>query len=138
MWRGFWNWLLAREEINGNACPTYMYRWRLCNVYLFKVYLHHFVANDWTRDLHDHPKRFISIGLKGRYIEETPRGDQLFVAPWLRTFPATHIHRIRATNCWTVVIVFRPVREWGFWNDGKWIQWEQYVDTAAARARKDC
>ena len=132
------NWLLAKEEINGDICPTYMFRWRLCNLYFCKVYLHHFVANDWTRDLHDHPKRFVSIGLKGSYVEETASGDQLFVAPWLRTFPPTHIHRIRATDCWTMVIVLRAVREWGFWNEGKWIHWKRYVNTPLSHGRRDC
>src|SRR5438309_11151194 len=110
------------EEINGrNRCPTYLYRWHLFSTRWFKVYLHHFVGDDWSRDLHDHPKRFISIGLKGRYIEETPNGEREYRAPWLRTFPAEHIHRIRlrpGEDAWSLVIVLKAVRKWGFWNNG--------------------
>lgn len=157
------NRLFTLEEINGgNRCPTYLYRWTLFQPRRprwlwrgFGIYLHHFVGDDWSRDLHDHPKRFISIGLWGRYIEETPHlefyydgkphahlppsrlvsQDRLYVAPWVRTFPATHVHRLRLVDgqdCWTLVIVLRAVREWGFWHDGYWIHWKDYVRGSAS------
>lgn len=132
------------EEINGGErCPTYLYRWQLWKwTGHLTIYLHHFVGDDWSMDLHDHPKSFISIGLWGWYIEETPfykRGEwvgilspsrKIWQAPWLRTFPATHVHRIDcpSKNCWTLVIVLKPVREWGFWHLGKFMNWRDYVD----------
>jgi hypothetical protein len=134
------------EEINGrHRCPTYLYRWTLFAWRgHFSIYLHHFVGDDWSRDLHDHPKRFISIGLWGWYLEDTPDprfGEKqgggwrttmtkMYSAPWIRSFPATHIHRLRvpSKNCWTLVIVLKPVRDWGFWHDGKFMQWRSYVD----------
>lgn len=132
--------IFKMEEINGGGiCDTYLYRWTLLQPKFLKgfgIYLHHFVGDDWSRDLHDHPKRFISIGLWGRYIEETPdmygtgTDPRLFTAPWIRSFPATHIHRLSLINkkpCWTLVIVLTAVREWGFWHDGKWIHWHTYV-----------
>jgi hypothetical protein len=128
----------AAEEIDGaGRCPVYLYRWTLLRRRgVFGLYLHHFVGDDWSRDLHDHPKRFISLGLWGWYIEETPTGyhgvvkTKRYDAPWLRTFPATHIHRLSvpSKNCWTLVLVLKPVREWGFWHDGSFIQWQRYVD----------
>jgi hypothetical protein len=130
------------EEINGHgACATYMYRWTLLATKWFSIYLHHFVGDDWSRDLHDHPKRFISIGLCGRYVEQTPRGERLYRAPWIRTFPAHHIHRIRMVDggkCWTLVVVLRAVRPWGFWHAGQWIPWRQYVGSAQAASMKNC
>jgi hypothetical protein len=61
------------EEINGhNRCPTYLYRWTILSTRWGKVYLHKFVGDDWSLDLHDHPKRFISIGLRGSYLETHP------------------------------------------------------------------
>jgi hypothetical protein len=145
-------WILgAAEEINGGSrCPTYLYRWTIFQWKgHFSVYLHHFVGDDWSRDLHDHPKRFISIGLWGWYIEETPALKGPFVkwrkyrAPWLRSFPATHIHRLRcpSKNCWTLVAVLKPVREWGFWHLGRFIPWKSYVrgeDAAIADKMKVC
>jgi hypothetical protein len=138
------------EEINGGErCPTYLWRWTILKWRgKFSLYLHHFVGDDWSRDLHDHPKRFISIGLWGWYLEETPCGDcpngmprpneswdswtriTRYQAPWVRTFPATHIHRIAcpSKNCWTLVAVLKPVREWGFWHLGKFMHWRDYVN----------
>lgn len=134
------------EEINGgNRCPTYLYRWTLFQPRRprwlwrgFGVYLHKFVGDDWSRDLHDHPKRFISIGLWGEYVEWTPRAlaGRGYRAPWIRTFPASHIHRITLAPhrrpCWTLVIVLRHVREWGFWHEGEFIHWKEYVRGASS------
>ena len=67
------NRLFGYEEINGNGRCPYLHRW--CLLVLprgVRLYLHKFIGSDWSRDLHDHPKRFISIGLWGSYIEETP------------------------------------------------------------------
>ena len=143
------------EEINGaHRCETYLYRWILLNRKSVKAYLHHFVGSDWSRDLHDHPKRFISIGLWGSYVEYTPakmadwsnENGQIVIAktyraPWFRSFPATHIHRLSAKNCWTLVIVLKTVREWGFWHSGRFIHWKEYVygkDAEIADKMKDC
>lgn len=173
------------EEINGaGRCPTYLYRWivfgkkppctcmashdrgySLCPLNKrkeppFKVYLHHFVADDWSLDLHDHPKRFISIGLKGGYVEWTPclndncrtipcdfQNQKVFNAPWLRSFPAEHVHRLsmfrthptgEAKPCWTLVIVLRGTREWGFWHLGRFIHWKTYIKSETADEMKAC
>ena len=147
--------LFRLEEINGNErCLTYLYRWTLFQPRRprwlwrgFGVYLHHFVGDDWSLDLHDHPKRFISIGLWGSYDETTPdysfpkallhaaEKTRTWRAPWVRTFPAEHIHRLSLIDgrpCWTLVIVLRSVREWGFWHEGSWIHWKEYVRGSAS------
>lgn len=141
------------EEINGRErCPTYLYRWTLIKRSNYSVYLHHFVADDWSLDLHDHPKRFISIGLWGSYVEETPympasgparsfsrHRNVLYRAPWIRSFPPEHIHRLKVnSSCWTLVIVGKSRREWGFWHQGKFIPWRDYVDGEIADKRKAC
>jgi hypothetical protein len=119
------------EEINGDhRCPTYLYRWIVMEAKRFNAYIHHFVGDDWSLDLHDHPRRFISIGLWGRYTEQTSNGTREYVAPWIRTFPAEHQHRITtpSKSCWTFVIVLKPsVKQWGFWHNGVFIPWRDYV-----------
>jgi hypothetical protein len=146
------------EEIDGDGrCPTYLYRWTLLRLGAWlAIYLHKFVGDDWSLDLHDHPKRFISIGLWGWYIEQTPVElnrriyrdlgglcetcrvylshsfeQRVFRAPWIRTFPATHVHRLSGPTperpCWTLVLVGRPSRSWGFWNSGRFIPWKKYL-----------
>lgn len=135
-------WALTRlfplEEINGaNRCPTYLYRWRLarCRRLGWALYLHRFVADDWSLDQHDHPKRFVSVGLSGSYVEHTPRGPRRFRAPWIRSFPAEHRHRVTlppGRECWTLVLVFAATRPWGFWHLGRWIPWRDYVTGASS------
>lgn len=135
---------LVPEEINGHGrCTTYLYRWTLLSTAALKVYLHRFVGDDWAIDLHDHPKRFWSIGLRGAYIEERADGSKVaYCAPWIRTFPADHRHRLTGPTperpCWTIVIVGRPVRNWGFWQNGEWIHWREYVAPGSKTARHAC
>lgn len=130
------------EEINGGeTCPTYLYRWTLLSIGWLKVYLHHFVREDWSKDLHDHPKRFVTIGLRGKYREITAEGEKVYRAPWIRSFPAEHAHRlemIEGGTCWTIAIVFKTVRPWGFIHEGRWIPWRQYVDSETAEKMKTC
>lgn len=118
------------EQINGaHRCPTYLWRWILAKGQHWALYLHKFTGNDWSRDRHDHPKRFISVGLWGSYLEETTAGFKRYRAPWIRTFPAHHQHRLTTPwgTCWTLVLVLRTEREWGFWHDGIWVHWRDYV-----------
>jgi hypothetical protein len=140
--------LFKLEEINGgNRCPTYLYRWTLLKAKDWSVYLLHFVGDDPSLDLHDHPKRFISIGLWGKYNEWQSETDilfdspEVFRAPWIRTFPAEHRHRLSMIDggtCWTLVIVLKAVRPWGFWRMGKFIPFREYVNGKIADARKAC
>lgn len=147
----FLNRFFRREEMDGDGrCATYLVRWTLLKWWGGRsVYLHHFVGDDWSRDLHDHPKRFISIGLWGRYVEESMRRDSFstatmsreYRAPWIRTFPAAHIHRLRLVDgrpCWTLVIVLKTTRSWGFWHAGSWVPWRTYVGSEAATRMKSC
>lgn len=135
--------LFRLEEINGhNICPTYLYRWTLMRWgKLCAVYVHHFVGDDWALDLHDHPKRFISVGLRGGYVEQTRAGERTYRAPWVRSFPAEHTHRLRmlrpGAECWTLVIVLRARRDWGFWKDGRFVSWRDYVRPGVSRPACD-
>ena len=134
------------ESMSGNgACPVYLERWRICVKMSFGVYLHHFLGDDWALDPHDHPRRFISLGLWGWYHEDLFTGDGTLIrtdtykAPWLRSFPAEHLHRVRAVecgNCWTLVIVLKKSREWGFVQDGAWVAFRKYV--FGGKSRKSC
>ncbi len=146
-------WFGVAEEINGNErCPTYLYRWELWEPtrWEFKVYLHHFVGEDWSYDLHDHPKRFITIGLWGSYIETTMakgvspyhtsgrRRFKKWRAPWVRSFPARYAHRLSARNCWTICIVLKKERPWGFYSEGAWWPFRNYIDSPNADRYKSC
>ena len=134
------------ETMSGNgACPVYLERWVLAEALNRGAYLHHFIGDDWAVDPHDHPRRFISIGLKGWYYEDVfnELGElvktERFDAPWFRSFPAEHLHRVRPSecgDCWTLVIVLPKSRRWGFVQDGKWIAFKDYV--FGGKSRKSC
>lgn len=130
------------EQMDGDAaCPVYLRRWTLWRLWGWAMYVHHFLGDDWSRDLHDHPRRFISIGLWGGYWEDTDHGSQLYKAPWVRSFPAEHKHRLRmieGRDCWTLVLVLKNTRPWGFWHGGRWISWKRYVNSPEARGRLSC
>lgn len=136
------------EEISlGGRCATFLFRWELFRCRWFAIYLHKFVADDGCLDYHDHPKRFVSIGLSGEYLEHVLHPDGLetseaYVAPWIRTFNGTHAHRITGPTaerpCWTLAFVGRASRDWGFWHQGEWILWTRYLRSPAADRRKHC
>lgn len=129
------------EDLSLAPSKPYCHRWKLEE----GVYLHHFIGEDWARDPHDHPKTFTSIGLMGSYTEQvfvpgTTNGgvepsemilakETVWVAPWVRTFASSHIHRIvRSNDCWTLVFVGERESEWGFWTkNAEWIPFERYI-----------
>lgn len=117
----FIDWLFRLEEMHREIGGVCAYRWHILHTPWFKVYVHKFVADDLY--FHDHPKRFITIGLWGEYIEIIPsllkvdRPIRRYKAPWLRSFPAEHKHRIVLVDgkpCWTLAVVGRKTREWRF------------------------
>ena len=94
------------------------------------IYVHEFAASEQGRAPHDHPKAFISIGLRGAYAEasltpaDAAAGNHAkltkYVAPWIRQFGPGHIHRIRLPGhppkpCWTLVVTGPKAAAWGFW-----------------------
>lgn len=123
------------EELDGHGrVDAYMFRWTLLVTRWGKLYLHRFVDDDWSLDLHDHPKRFTSIGLWGCYDEWTPwlehaNRRRRYQAPWFRSFPAEHKHRVTLPDgeCWTLVWVGPKERDWGFWYNGAWIEFRDYI-----------
>lgn len=126
--------ILRREDIAGDA----LRRWTLLRLPRGRaLYLHHFRCSD-ARSMHDHPKRFVTIGLRGGYVEESPglfpllwecgRLRRQFRAPWIRAFPARHAHRVRVSRrgCWTLAYVGPKTRGWGFVHRNRWIPWQRF------------
>lgn len=120
--------LLPRRDIDrANGCP-YLTRWVIRHGPSWSLYVHRFVGDD-DEVMHDHPKRFVSIGLSGAYDEDTPAGTRRCRAPWVRTFGAEHKHRVRLVTAtvWTLVWTGRYTRMWGFWPGGRFVPWLVYV-----------
>lgn len=103
------------------------------------IYIHQFLWDDDDRALHDHPWWFVTLILKGGYIEETRSRDgkiKLMVRTsvfnikspfWKRCVayrPARWRHRVILPHlndglgrvpCWTLIITGPNNRKWGFW-----------------------
>ena len=139
--------------IGGKEDP-YIKRWWLIprNKLPFNIYLHNQLKDDPGEELHDHPWWFISIILKGGYIEIEPgnrnfwkllaalypktgiwkklthiektrrAGDIIF-----RKAPYPHRLKLRAGPSWSIIITGRPRRPWGFYTEHGWINHNDHV-----------
>lgn len=124
---------MERFDIDDIADPgnVYMTRWYILKTPLFGIYLHKIIRPDHDRELHDHPWNFIPIILKGRYLEELPSGELAYRSTGsVRLMRATDRHRIDTLDgdpVWTLCLVGRKKREWGFYTDDGWMWWGDYI-----------
>lgn len=97
------------------ATGVYLRRWRVETPW-FSVRLHHWFASDDDRSMHDHPWDFVTIPLRGSYLDETPSGPQRVRAGRAYYRPATHAHWVHLDRgrVWTLVLTGPKVRRWGF------------------------
>lgn len=121
--------LFTYEPI-GRRGVTYLDRWVLADLGERRVYLHRFRFDD-PEEPHNHPRTFVSLLFWGSYDEEvlTENGrleKQTLRAPYLRRFPPEHAHRIvRCAGAWSLVVVGRRRKDWGFRSGDQWVPPEQ-------------
>lgn len=84
--------LLGRSDIYFNG-SLYMRRWRAIHTRWFGIRVHHIVRSDDDREMHDHPFSFVSVILKGGYVEHRP-GCRCLRAP-----DGGHLARVVGTGC---------------------------------------
>src|SRR5438552_314191 len=115
--------LRRQDYIVKGETEARMIKWTLFSTPWIQLFYHRFNGPDWTSDPHDHPSGFISIGLKGSYTESVydAAGKELYdrewKAPWIRSFPPTHIHRTSAVGpkgASTICITGKFKQNWGF------------------------
>lgn len=144
---------LPCKDVGDGRGSVFFNRYSVLKTRWFSVYLHQFFRSDGERCLHDHPWAFTSIILRGGYWEEMfppwmttqtrysekIRDDLLPEASragmidrhWRRPGSilwrtAKTSHRIvmePGTRPWSLVIVGRKVRDWGFWTPAGWWKW---------------
>lgn len=139
-----------------------------------KLLLHHFLSTADDRSVHDHPRGFWTLVLRGGYDDLAPceaccgwtgawtdegtgvprwvpggsceacggRGVLLrerMRAGMLRYRPAAHRHRtkVHEGGCWTLVVMGRLERPWGFWHLGRWLPFKEYERRYGAAMRCD-
>lgn len=128
--------------IGGEHRP-YLLRWfvvprnSFCN-----IYLHKFLRSDDDRALHDHPWTFLSLLLKGEYVEHRADGTQKHRKAGSVAFRRPNVlHRVellqevvdfghftmhREAPAWTLIITGPKRREWGFLCPKGWVHWEYF------------
>lgn len=151
-----------KKIITSGNDETYLIRyslpWLTCK--WFAVKMHNILLSD-DACLHDHPWSFISVILRGGYLEHRTidRPSAMFdicgVGPETISFkiakyyragyilwrPKNTIHRLqlleidgKIQTAWTLVITFRKVKEWGFFTPKGFVNWREYNDDGGCEA----
>lgn len=124
----------ARKVIIGRIDNPLMIRWALFRVDAIGIYIHKFCRSDYERALHDHPWPFISVILRGGYFETHNQTlDGKITSEWrapgsVLLRPAEWRHRVEidpGKTSWSLVIVGRRSRAWGFFLDSGWCWWRK-------------
>lgn len=121
----------------------YMRRWILSLPFGLMVRVHHIQRADADDELHDHPFGFVSLVLRGWYVEELPAEHRMQSAMpgGLRTYTtrrpgsiarrrshvAHRISRVSEGGVWTLVFARRGERQWGFYTANGWVPWTEFV-----------
>lgn len=93
----------------------------------FSVKIHNILLSDHICQ-HDHPWAFITLLIKGGYVEYTPKGSKVYGRFSLLYRPANYLHRLEIHQpVWSIVITFKKVRLWGFQTPKGWIAWFKYT-----------
>lgn len=100
-----------------------------------RIFLHHIVRSDSDRDCHDHPFDFATYLVRGSYLERirNPFGTAFY--GWrfaqrgsLLDNKAEHTHKVELDEpVWSLLLVSRARRAWGFWTENGWVDWRTYL-----------
>ena len=123
------------KRIIGPDANPLMVRYILFRCAAFGVYLHNMRRSDYDRALHNHPWPFVSVVLRGGYLEhhdQTVGGYK--TAEWHKpgsvlVRPAEWRHRFEiepGIRAWTLVIVGRRKQRWGFFLPTGFCWWRQH------------
>jgi len=104
---------------------TYLLRLHILKTPWFGFMLNWIKSADPHPDPHDHPVNFLSIVLRGGYVEWRPQGlrDRK-----VRLYRAKDIHRIvhAEPGTLTLCIAGEKVRDWGFHTSEGFVPWREY------------
>ncbi len=130
------------KEIVSKEGVVHFRRYRLLATPWFNIYIHNILHSDEDKHGHDHPWHFMSIILRGEYLEQWFR----FSEDWkYRAGYAFHINRrsprsvirhhaedfhkitLLTPSVWTLVFTSGRARSlWGFQTENGWIDFMEY------------
>lgn len=128
---------MQRMTIPCEDGTEYLTRLRVVQTPWFGVYLHDLKAPDKEAP-HDHPWDFYSIILRGYYTETVwpVPNVSMDIDKYTRTWRMFSWHKMEkewAHRIWFVapgtkslILVGKRSRNWGFFEDGQWIPWQEY------------
>ena len=120
-------WAFMRRRKIGLGDDIYIDRWYVLQTPWFGIMFHRIFRPDNQRDLHDHPWDFLSIILRGTYIEDTIDGPKYrCMVNYKRAEDRHSIVEVGRRPVWTLVFTGPKRRKWGFWVGEKWIHWKEY------------
>lgn len=123
---------------------AYMRRFWLLRTRFLSIKLHHICTPDYDRHMHDHPWSFISVVLRGWYVERRPEfaaptftleGREFFYpvarragAIGFRKAGDRHlVSEVSPGGVWTLFIHFAKARSWGFHTEEGWVHSREYA-----------
>lgn len=118
------------ERVGRPEC-TYLKRWYFETPW-WSIRLHHWLAGDDPRYLHDHPWNFWTIVLWGKIYETTRFGPNTSrtLLDGFQWFNARYFHTVSVVKpTWTLMITGPKTRYWGFLVDDKWMKSNKFFFT---------
>lgn len=118
-----WRWSEFKQD-------QYIDRLHLIKTPWFAVCLHWINKPDAEPYLHDHPVTFLSVILRGGYLEIRGRHGIFKRHTWYNFIRATDKHTIVQVEPNTLTICFMgpKTREWGFHTGDGWVHWKKYYE----------
>lgn len=132
---------MERVEVPDYDHPerNYLTRWRVVQTPWFGLYLHRLDGPDPRPTLHDHPWPFLSVVLRGGYVERRLNPMTMTVA---EDHQIRHVNRARSGMAhsiryllrqptWTLLLVGARRRTWGYWEETEppvwvWVEFDKH------------
>ena len=129
-------WGFNEHFIIGKQDNPMLDRWRLVQTPWFGIYVHFIYREDLDPWPHDHPWAFVSMVLRGGYVEElhdvptSGKSRMVHRSRWsIHRFPLRKAHRIVQTGpSTTTLCIVGPKRAaWGFYDHGVWADYRDVL-----------
>lgn len=119
---------LRRSAILLEDGRLYLERFHVVETAGCQVRVHHWLASDDQRALHDHPWANVSTVLAGELVEHGPGGAVELAVGAVVSRRAADPHRVELVSgeAWTLFVTGPIVRRWGFHTERGWVHWSSW------------